>query len=233
MTLFSPYFWLICCSRFFVGFAHLAISHLPYLIGNIISGYLDIFVKAGYIVGPFGYNLCLILAIEYCGIKTRTYPLLIVMVSNTLASVAVPALAIFLPNWRALILIAICPIPLIILASFFGFVPESLSWLICEGKTELVRKTIEKVAHVNGRSLQVNISVVFFDIHHYLFSNHMILVYDHNICSLFFCRERRICLLGLSILLNQSAQTTFDVYLYCTNPIIYHHNIFLRSKLLM
>ena len=35
MTLFSPYFWLICCSRFFVGFAHLAISHLPYLIGKL------------------------------------------------------------------------------------------------------------------------------------------------------------------------------------------------------
>ena len=88
------------------------------------------------------------------------------MVSNTLASVAVPALAMFLPNWRALILIAICPIPLILLASFFGFVPESLSWLICEGKTELVRKTIEKVAQVNGRSLQVNISVALFDIHY-------------------------------------------------------------------
>ena len=82
------------------------------------------------------------------------------------ASVAVPALAMFLPNWRALILIAICPIPLIILASFFGFVPESLSWLICEGKTELVRQTIEKVAQVNGKSLQVNINATFYHIHY-------------------------------------------------------------------
>ena len=90
------------------------------------------------------------------------------MISNTLASVAVPALAMFLPNWRALILIAICPIPLILLASFFGFVPESLSWLICEGKTELVRQTIEKVAQVNGKSLQVNINATFYDIHYVL-----------------------------------------------------------------
>ena len=79
------------------------------------------------------------------------------MISNTLASVAVPAIAMFLPNWRALILIAICPIPLVIVANFFGFVPESLSWLICEGKTELVRETIEKVARVNRKSLEVNL----------------------------------------------------------------------------
>lgn len=78
------------------------------------------------------------------------------MISNTLASVAVPAAAIFLPNWRALMLIAICPIPLVIVANFFGFVPESLSWLICEGKIDLARLTVEKVAHINGKSLEVS-----------------------------------------------------------------------------
>ena len=156
MTLFSPYFWLICCARFFVGFAHLAISHLPYLIGKPCSGYhLDgIFLikKAKYRNIFFSK-----IAIEYCGIKTRTYPLLIVMISNTLASVAVPALAMFLPNWRALTCIAIIPIPLVIVGSFFGLVPESLSWLICEGKIDEVRKATETVARINGQSLEVNV----------------------------------------------------------------------------
>ena len=78
------------------------------------------------------------------------------MISNTLASVAVPASAIFLPDWRALILIASCPIPLVIVANFFGFVPESLSWLICEGKIDLARSTVEKVALINGKSLEVS-----------------------------------------------------------------------------
>ena len=94
-------------------------------------------------------------AIEYCGIKTRTFPLLIVMISNTLASIAVPAVAMILPDWRALNLIAICPIPLIFLATFYGFVPESVSWLICEGKVDLAKENLEHVARVNGKSLEV------------------------------------------------------------------------------
>ena len=77
------------------------------------------------------------------------------MISNTLASVAVPAMAMFLPDWRALNLMAICPVPLVIVADLFGFVPESLSWLICEGKVDRAKATLEKVANVNGRSLEV------------------------------------------------------------------------------
>ena len=79
------------------------------------------------------------------------------MISNTLASVAVPALAIILPGWRYLTCIAIIPIPLVIIGSFFGLVPESLSWLICEGKTEKVQKAAETVARINGQSLEVMI----------------------------------------------------------------------------
>ena len=77
------------------------------------------------------------------------------MISNTLASVAVPALAMILPTWRYLTCIAIIPIPLVIIGSFFGFVPESLSWLICEGKTEKVQKAAEAVARINGKNLEV------------------------------------------------------------------------------
>ena len=79
------------------------------------------------------------------------------MISNTLASVAVPALAMILPSWRYLTCIAIIPIPLVIIGSFFGLVPESLSWLICEGKTEKVQKAAEIVARINGQSLEVTI----------------------------------------------------------------------------
>ena len=79
------------------------------------------------------------------------------MLSNTLASVAVPVSAIFLPDWRALIVMATCPIPLVIFANFFGYVPESLSWLICEGKIDLARSAVEKVARINGKSLEVSV----------------------------------------------------------------------------
>ena len=81
------------------------------------------------------------------------------MISNTLASVAVPALAMVLPSWRYLTCIAIIPLPLVIVGSFFGLVPESLSWLICEGKIDKVRKAAETVARINGQSLEVMIFI--------------------------------------------------------------------------
>jgi len=127
LTLFSPYFWLIGISRFVVGMAHHTISHLPYLI-----------------------------AVEYCGVRTRTYPLLAVMVSYTFASLAIPLLAKILPAWRSLKMIAVFPNLLVIGAYILGWIPESLSWLICKNKIERAKETLVSVAKVNGINIEGN-----------------------------------------------------------------------------
>lgn len=127
LTLFSPYFWLIGISRFVVGMAHHTISHLPYLI-----------------------------AVEYCGVKTRTYPLLAVMASYTFASLAIPLLAKILPAWRSLKMIAVFPNMLVIGAYFLGWIPESLSWLLVKNKIQRAKETLAIVAKVNGKDIQEN-----------------------------------------------------------------------------
>ena len=51
-------------------------------------------------------NLILCAVVEYCGVSSRTVPLLMVMMSYTLASLTVPWVAMVLPTWRLLSVIA-------------------------------------------------------------------------------------------------------------------------------
>lgn len=125
MTLIGWNFWVIGISRFLVGMAHHTVSHLPYLI-----------------------------AVEYCGIKTRTYPLLAVMASYTTASLAIPLLAKILPAWRSMKMIAVFPNLLVIGAYFMGWIPESLSWLICKKQMDRARTALVTVARINQKDLE-------------------------------------------------------------------------------
>ena len=54
---------------------------------------------------------------EYCGVASRTVPLLMVMMSYTLASLTLPWVAMVMPSWRLLSLTAALAI-LPILAGF-------------------------------------------------------------------------------------------------------------------
>ena len=97
-------------------------------------------------------------AVEYCGVKTRTYPLVAVMAAYTTASLAIPLLAKILPAWRSLKMIAVFPNLLVIAAHFLGWIPESLSWLLCKNKVEEAQSTIHSVARINGVDLKVGSS---------------------------------------------------------------------------
>ena len=44
--------------------------------------------------------------VEYCGVSSRTVPLLMVMMSYSLASLALPWMAMLMPSWRLLALTA-------------------------------------------------------------------------------------------------------------------------------
>ena len=131
MTLVAWNFWLIGMSRFLVGMAHHSVSHVPYLI-----------------------------AVEYCGIKTRTYPLLAVMLSYTSASLAVPFLAKILPNWRSMNMIAVFPNLLGIVAYFTGWLPESLAWLICTNQMDRARTALVTVAKANRKDIKGKTEVI-------------------------------------------------------------------------
>ena len=46
------------------------------------------------------------LVVEYCGVASRTVPLMMMIVSYTLASLVTPLVAMMLPTWRVLAIIA-------------------------------------------------------------------------------------------------------------------------------
>jgi len=120
-TLFSQDFIYLCICRFFVGCAHHTVSHLPYL-----------------------------LVIEYCGVESRIYPLLMVMVSYSVASMTIPWVAMFLPSWNYLAIIAPTAILPVLLA--YKWIPESPSWLIVVGKSEKAVEVLKNVAKVNNQN---------------------------------------------------------------------------------
>ena len=111
-----------------VGMAHHTVSHLPYLIGKSLF--------RSHMTRTMCHFANCHAAVEYCGVKTRTYPLLAVMAAYTTASLAIPLLAKILPAWRSLKMIAVFPNLLVIAAYFLGWIPESLSWLLCQNKME-------------------------------------------------------------------------------------------------
>ena len=82
------------------------------------------------------------------------------MAAYTTASLAIPLLAKILPAWRSLKMIAVFPNLLVIAAYFLGWIPESLSWLLCQNKMEQAQDTVASVARVNGVDMQVGFKML-------------------------------------------------------------------------
>ena len=77
------------------------------------------------------------------------------MASYTTASLAIPLLAKILPAWRSMKMIAVFPNLLVIGAYFVGWIPESLSWLICKNQMDKARTALVNVAKINQKDLEV------------------------------------------------------------------------------
>jgi len=89
--------------------------------------------------------------VEYCGVGSRTIPLLTIMMTYTMASLLTPVLAWYIWNWQILLAIASAPALLIIIV--YRWIPESASWLITKGRSDDARNQLEKVAKTNGRQV--------------------------------------------------------------------------------
>ncbi len=142
-------------------------------------------------------ELCLISiyfpVVEYVGVGSRTFPLVALMSSFCSASVVVPLVASAVHSWRALLALASIPslvVPLfykkvrffkyifasvlILWQTHIRFLPESPSWLLCKGRTELAAKELRRVGKVNGRCDEViEIKKSIYNI--------------HNMCQTFVC----------------------------------------------
>lgn len=116
---FTDFPSILIC-RFLVGTAHMTISHLPYM-----------------------------LALEFCDESHRIYPLFCLMASYSMSSILTPVLAMYLPSWQSLLMVATFPNIIVIIAGLCGCIPESIRWQVCEGKAQDVFETVVKIADFN------------------------------------------------------------------------------------
>lgn len=135
----------------------LLLCHLIYGVAGVASVFVSDFYGFLFLRTMVGFShhtvthLPFVLVVEYCGLKSRTVPLLTVMATYTLASILTPLLAWLLWDWRHLALITSVPALLFVL--LYRWIPESSSWLITRGKSDAARKQLERVAKVNGREV--------------------------------------------------------------------------------
>ncbi|KAF7669411.1 hypothetical protein LDENG_00203390 [Lucifuga dentata] len=59
-------------------------------------------------------------------------------------------LAFCIHNWRILQLVFFSPL-LLLLGTYYCILPESVHWLMTQGRKEEVQKEVQKVARINGR----------------------------------------------------------------------------------
>ena len=90
--------------------------------------------------------------------ERRVIPLLTMMFSYSLASMTIPLVANFFTHWHQLLLLA--ALPNLVILALFAVIPESPSWLICNGKMDEAKKALRMVARVNGKDFKVSCATV-------------------------------------------------------------------------
>ncbi|CAL4082215.1 unnamed protein product, partial [Meganyctiphanes norvegica] len=121
-SVFVRNFYGFLVLRTLVGVSHHTVTHLPF-----------------------------VLVVEYCGVGSRTIPLLTIMISYTMASLITPVLAWAIWDWQILLAVSSAPALLIIFA--YRWIPESASWQIIKGRSDDARNQLEKVAITNKRQV--------------------------------------------------------------------------------
>ncbi|XP_042872771.1 organic cation transporter protein-like [Penaeus japonicus] len=126
-----------------------------------VAGVASVFVSNFYgfmtlriLVGSAHHTLShlpFVLVVEYCGMDSRVVPLLTIMMTYTIGSILAPSLAWLVWDWKTLALLSSTPALLFLL--MYRWIPESSSWLIARGRSQLATEQLEKVAKVNGRTL--------------------------------------------------------------------------------
>ncbi|XP_076650270.1 organic cation transporter protein [Halictus rubicundus] len=126
-------FWQFCVCRFIVGLA-----------------YDNIFVMA------------YILVLEYVGPKWRTFTANVAYgIFFTLGGVSLPWIAYGVSNWRMFSIITSVPLAFSILTYFL--LPESVRWLISQGRIERAVGIIRKIEKTNKRTIPDNVFREFLD----------------------------------------------------------------------
>ncbi|XP_047493519.1 organic cation transporter protein-like isoform X3 [Penaeus chinensis] len=94
------------------------------------------------------FQVTFVLAVEFIGAKYRTFCGIMIEVPFALGEAMTGVLAIFIRDWRWLQVAVTAPA--FLLLSYMWIMPESVRWLVSQGKRDVAVKIIKKAADVNG-----------------------------------------------------------------------------------
>lgn len=94
------------------------------------------------------FQVTFVLAVEFIGAKYRTFCGIMIEVPFALGEAMTGVLAIFIRDWRWLQVAVTAPA--FLLLSYMWIMPESVRWLVSQGKRDVAVQIIKKAADVNG-----------------------------------------------------------------------------------
>ncbi|KAH8305803.1 hypothetical protein KR059_011045 [Drosophila kikkawai] len=97
------------------------------------------------------YSTCFVIGIELVGPRRRVLACSVITVFYAVGEVALAMFAKAFPDWR--ILLRITYMPSLILLAYFWILPESVRWLLSQGKEERAKGILRRAAKVNKRKL--------------------------------------------------------------------------------
>lgn len=113
-------------------------NYIMFLIMRLLTG-----------AGGVGlFQVTFVLAVEFIGAKWRTFVGIIIEVPFALGEAMTGILAIFIRDWRWLQVAVTAPA--FLLLSYMWIMPESVRWLVSQGRRNDAIKIINKAAKVNG-----------------------------------------------------------------------------------
>ncbi|CAL4132128.1 unnamed protein product [Meganyctiphanes norvegica] len=103
------------------------------------------------------FTVSFVLAIEYIGEKWRTLCMIMIQAPFALGEATVGVMAYFIREWRWLQLALTTPA--FLLLSYFWIMPESVQWLVSQGRRDEAEKIVNKVAQINKVEKENNLIV--------------------------------------------------------------------------
>ncbi|XP_037937244.1 solute carrier family 22 member 3 isoform X2 [Teleopsis dalmanni] len=97
------------------------------------------------------YSTCFIVGIELVGPKKRVIACSLITIFYAIGEIILALVAKYYQNWR--IMLRILYIPALVHILYFWILPESVRWLLSQGKEEEAKNTLKRAAKVNKRKL--------------------------------------------------------------------------------
>ncbi|XP_036325810.1 solute carrier family 22 member 3-like [Rhagoletis pomonella] len=130
---------------FFSAFLGLIRSFTPSYTSFIIFEFLDNIASS-----PM-YPICFILGVELVGPQRRVIACSMITIFYAIGEILLAVVAKYFQNWR--LILRIVYVPAIVLISYIWILPESIRWLLSQGKDEDAKNILRRAATVNKRQL--------------------------------------------------------------------------------